>query len=278
MLLVVLALPAFVSIWGGWVGLGELTGFGPIRLLPGIVDAMVINSAVTLPVGVETYAVLALWVWLAARDYSRRTRDFARISAVGALMLGMAGQVAYHLMTAAGVTRAPWPVTTLVSCLPVAILGSGAALAHLLHAEEVEGAMNARFVRRLRRDDRGAVSVELVIAVPLLMLLLLVIVQFGLYLHATHIAQAAASEGLSATRVNRGSAAAGSAEAQRVLSQLGSGVLRDTTVAANRGPATASVEVHGYAVQVVPFLTLAVRAQADGPIETFTPPTAGRTP
>jgi hypothetical protein len=52
------------------------------------------------------------------------------------LVLGAAGQVAYHLMTAAAVTAAPWPITTLVACLPVAVLGMGAALAHLLHQPE----------------------------------------------------------------------------------------------------------------------------------------------
>jgi hypothetical protein len=30
----------------------------------------------------------------------------------------MAGQVAYHLLARAGMARAPWPVTTVVSCLP----------------------------------------------------------------------------------------------------------------------------------------------------------------
>jgi hypothetical protein len=32
-------------------------------------------------------------------------------------------------------TVAPWWITTAVACLPVAVLGMGAALAHLLHAD-----------------------------------------------------------------------------------------------------------------------------------------------
>ena len=47
----------------------------------------------------------------------------------------MAGQVAYHLMAQAGMTRAPWAVTTVVSCLPVLVLGMGTALAHMLRAD-----------------------------------------------------------------------------------------------------------------------------------------------
>src|ERR1035438_7848772 len=47
----------------------------------------------------------------------------------------MAGQVAYHLMAQAGMARAPWPITTIVSCLPVLVLGMGTALAHMLRAD-----------------------------------------------------------------------------------------------------------------------------------------------
>jgi hypothetical protein len=129
----VLALPAFVAIWSGWVGLGELTGFGVVHPLPGIAPGFSINSAITLPIGVETYAAYALAVWLSGA-YTASVRRFARWSAIGSLVFGAAGQVAYHLLTAAGITTAPWQITTAVACLPVAVLGMGAALAHLIHA------------------------------------------------------------------------------------------------------------------------------------------------
>jgi hypothetical protein len=130
-----LALPAFVAVWSGWVGLGELTGFGVVHPLPGIADGFTINSAITLPIGVETYAAFALRVWLSGR-VPDRARRFAKWSALSALALGALGQVAYHLLDAAGVTSAPWPITTAVACLPVAVLGMGAALAHLIHTRE----------------------------------------------------------------------------------------------------------------------------------------------
>jgi hypothetical protein len=56
-------------------------------------------------------------------------------------MLGMAGQVAYHLLAQAGVSRAPWEVTTAVACLPVLVLGMGSALAHLLRGDSAEFAV-----------------------------------------------------------------------------------------------------------------------------------------
>ncbi|QGK71606.1 ABC transporter permease [Allosaccharopolyspora coralli] len=126
-----LALPAFVAIWSGWVGLGSLTGFGIVHPLPGIWDSLQINTAITLPIGVETYAAYALRVWLSGA-VPLRARAFAKWSALGSLALGALGQIAYHLMTAAGITAAPWWITTAVSCLPVAVLGMGAALTHLL--------------------------------------------------------------------------------------------------------------------------------------------------
>ena len=137
--LLVLAAPAAVAVWSGWVGIGQMTGFGEIRPLPGIWDSLHVDTAVTLPIGVEAYAAFALRAWLTRNSaVSDQTRRFARWSAIAALVLGMAGQVTYHLLTQAGVTRAPWEVTTVVSCLPVAVLGMGSALAHLLRSDEAE--------------------------------------------------------------------------------------------------------------------------------------------
>ncbi|WP_405180260.1 hypothetical protein OG225_02665 [Nocardia sp. NBC_01377] len=130
-----LALPAFVAIWSGWVGLGELTGFGPVHPLPGIADGFSVNTAITLPIGMETYASYALYVWLSGRIHSDRTRAYAKWSAFGSLGLGAVGQVAYHLMEAAEIVAAPWPVTVGVACLPVVVLGMGAALAHMIARE-----------------------------------------------------------------------------------------------------------------------------------------------
>ncbi|MEU9504873.1 ABC transporter permease [Micromonospora sp. NPDC048170] len=132
---VLLALPAFVAIWSGWVGLGGLTGFGVVHPLPGIWDSFSINSAITLPIGVETYGAYALYVWLSGR-VPPAARRFAKWSALGSLAVGALGQIAYHLLEAAGVTSAPWWITTAVACLPVAVLGMGAALAHLVRTHD----------------------------------------------------------------------------------------------------------------------------------------------
>jgi hypothetical protein len=134
--LLVLAVPAAAEVWSGWVGIAQKTGFGMVPLLPGIWPSLRLDTAVTLPVGVECYAAYALRAWLATdHTVSDRTRRFARWSAVFSFALGMAGQVAFHLMDQAQVTRAPWAITTLVSCLPVLVLGMGTALAHMLRED-----------------------------------------------------------------------------------------------------------------------------------------------
>jgi hypothetical protein len=131
--LFLIAAPAAVAVWSGWVGLGGLCGFGVIHPLPGIWDAARLNTAITLPIGVEAYGAYALGAWLTP-GAPEKSKVFAKRSAIGALVLGMAGQVIYHLLAAAHAVRAPWPVVMLVACLPVVTLGFGAAMTHLLHA------------------------------------------------------------------------------------------------------------------------------------------------
>jgi hypothetical protein len=134
--LLVLAVPAAAEVWSGWVGIARLTGFGMVSPLPGIWPSLHLDTSITLPVGVEAYAAYALRAWLAGdRTVSPRTRRFAKWSALLSLGLGMAGQVAYHLLAGAGVMQAPWAITTIVSCLPVLVLAMGTTLAHLLRAD-----------------------------------------------------------------------------------------------------------------------------------------------
>ena len=133
--LILLAAPASAAVWSGWAGIGRMTGFGQVHPLPGIWDHLHLDSAITLPIGVEAYAAYALRAWLStSAPVTPAARRFARWSAITSLALGMAGQIAYHLLTQAGMTRAPWEITTAVSCLPVLVLGMGTALAHLLRA------------------------------------------------------------------------------------------------------------------------------------------------
>ena len=81
--LLVLAAPAAAEVWSGWVGIAQKTGFGLVSPLPGIWPSLHLDTAITLPVGVEAYAAYALRAWLARdRSISGRTRRFAKRSAI----------------------------------------------------------------------------------------------------------------------------------------------------------------------------------------------------
>ncbi|WP_129665892.1 TadE/TadG family type IV pilus assembly protein, partial [Phytoactinopolyspora endophytica] len=110
---------------------------------------------------------------------------------------------------------------------------------------------------RRPRSERGAGTVQLVVATPLLMLLLLCIVQFAVWSHATHIAQSAAAQGLAAARVADGTETAGHTVAQGVLDQLADGPLHHASVTVTRS-ATVAVRISGVAARVVPGLQLPV--------------------
>jgi hypothetical protein len=139
--LLVLAAPAAAEVWSGWVGIAQKTGFGLVSPLPGIWPSLHLDTSIALPVGVEAYAAYALRAWLADEHaVSGRTRRFARWSAICSFALGMAGQIAYHLLAQAGAARAPWAVTMTVSCLPVLVLAMGTALAHMLRADAAAAA------------------------------------------------------------------------------------------------------------------------------------------
>ena len=136
-----------------------------------------------------------------------------------------------------------------------------------------------RTSRRARwRGESGAVAAELVIATPLLLLLILGVIQFALWEHATNLAEAAAQQGLSVARLQGESAQAGSAETQSVLTQLAGGVLIGPQVITTRTEATTTVVVSGHAESVVGIFSLPVRATAAGPTEPPSPNSAGAGP
>jgi Flp pilus assembly protein TadG len=125
------------------------------------------------------------------------------------------------------------------------------------------------------RDQAGAATAELVVATPLLLLLVLGVIQFALWQHAEHVVTAAAQEGVRAARLQGGTAAGGQVEAESFLAQLGSHLVTDPRVIAQRDGAQARVEVDGRVEAVIPFLHLPVRAVSAGPVEAFQPATGG---
>ncbi|HEY3810406.1 MAG TPA: TadE/TadG family type IV pilus assembly protein [Acidimicrobiales bacterium] len=126
--------------------------------------------------------------------------------------------------------------------------------------------------RALGRDERGAVSAELVIATPLLLLLIMGVIQFALWEHAEHIATAVAQQGVSVGRLQGETAAAGQNQAQSVLDQLGSTVLASSKITATRTDELTTVTVTGHAESIVGLFSLPVKATASGATENYSYP------
>ena len=133
--LLVLALPAAVAVWSGWVGIGQMTGFGqvtscqesgtpcistppspcrsaskptpPTHCGPGCPPALrSLPGPAGSPAGQRSDPSCSAWPGRSPTTSSRRP-----------------------------VLRMRPGITTAVSCLPVLVLGMGAALAHLLRAD-----------------------------------------------------------------------------------------------------------------------------------------------
>lgn len=145
--------------------------------------------------------------------------------------------------------------------------------------------MSTVFRRRLdrlrgedgNRREEGSVTAELVVAFPLLLILVFSVVQFALYEHAAHVAEAVAEQGLAASRVVGGTADAGNTAAKSLLGQLGNAVLEDATVTTNRGTATTSVTVTGKAEAMLPFYRLPIDVTEEATNETFVAETGAAT-
>jgi Flp pilus assembly protein TadG len=119
------------------------------------------------------------------------------------------------------------------------------------------------------RTERGSAATEVVLLTPVLLLLVMLVVQFGLWYHAEHVAQAAAQEGVRSARLEGSTADAGRTCAVDFLAVSGPTIVQGATVTASRDAETATVEVRGHAVTVVPGFSLPVNAKATSPVERF---------
>ncbi|HWH01699.1 MAG TPA: TadE family protein [Pilimelia sp.] len=126
--------------------------------------------------------------------------------------------------------------------------------------------------RTRARRDAGSGTVEMVITIPVFMFLMMLVVQVGMWLHASHIAQAAATRALATASAYQGSAA-GRTAGHDTLDSLGGTVLKDPSVRVTRTATDVRVEVTGRVVTVVPGISWPVRATAAGAVERFVPAT-----
>ena len=122
--------------------------------------------------------------------------------------------------------------------------------------------------RRLHGEEGDAVT-ETVILVPVLLLLIMTIVQFGLWYHAEHVVQAAAQEGVRAARTEGSTSDEGKARAEQFLAATGASVVDQPAIVVTRDGQQASVRVTGTVVSVIPGVHLDVHGEAVSPTEEF---------
>lgn len=124
-------------------------------------------------------------------------------------------------------------------------------------------------MRRRFRGEDGDATTETVLIVPVLLLLIMMVIQFGLWYHAEHVVQAAAQEGVRTARVHGGTADDGRSRATQFLVAAGGSVVDGPVVDASRDAQRATVKISGQAVAVIPGLSLGVHAEATSPTEEF---------
>ena len=121
----------------------------------------------------------------------------------------------------------------------------------------------------------GVSTLTLVLVVPAVVSLIMAVAQFVVYYHASHLATAAAQEGVRAAQLADGSVDDARAHAQDFLAQAGPRLVLWPEVDVTRGDETARVEVRGQAPQIMPGMTIGIRSVATGPVERFVADTAG---
>ena len=124
-------------------------------------------------------------------------------------------------------------------------------------------------MNHVQRRQRGSATVETVIAVPVLIFLILVVIQAGLWFHGAHLVEAAAQEGVRAGRVDGGSSAVAEVRARQFLTHLSPSLAGTAAITTSRNVDRTRVQVSGRVQPVIPGLDLTVTASAEAATERF---------
>lgn len=120
------------------------------------------------------------------------------------------------------------------------------------------------------RDERGSSSIEMVIALPLVLAVLFLAVQAGMWFHARSIALASAQSGARTSAMLNSSLEAGLSSARSFATDVGGTTLTGVTVTGDRTATSTTVTVTGHSVRLVPFMDVTVSQSATLPVERYT--------
>ncbi|MFZ0044403.1 MAG: hypothetical protein WAL16_01095 [Streptosporangiaceae bacterium] len=125
-------------------------------------------------------------------------------------------------------------------------------------------------LRRLRRDDGGALTLSYVAVLPFVFLFFMVLIQASFWFLARDAALAAARQGADAARSLGAPRAAGPAAALAFARQAGQGYLESPAASGSGSTgATVSITVSGHVPSFVPGLVVRVSETVQAPVEKF---------
>lgn len=120
------------------------------------------------------------------------------------------------------------------------------------------------------RGERGSSSIEMVIALPIVLTVLFLAVQAGTWFHARSIALASAQSGARTSAMLNSSLEAGLSSARSFATDVGGTTLTGVTVTGDRTATSTTVTVTGHSVRLVPFMDVTVSQSATLPVERYT--------
>jgi Flp pilus assembly protein TadG len=124
--------------------------------------------------------------------------------------------------------------------------------------------------RSSRRGEEGLA--EFVVCLPAFFLLMVCGIQFALWSHASHLARAAAEQGVQVASSYGSSQPSGTQAAYQFIASTGAGTLRNPQVdSTTLAGGVAQVTVSGRAQALIPWLDLTVRATSEAPIQEYRP-------
>ena len=119
------------------------------------------------------------------------------------------------------------------------------------------------------RGERGSSSIEMVIALPIVLTVLFLAVQAGTWFHARSIALASAQSGARTSAMLNSSLEAGLSSARSFAADVGGTTLTGVTVTGDRTATSTTVTVTGHSVRLVPFMDVTVSQSATLPVERY---------
>ena len=124
----------------------------------------------------------------------------------------------------------------------------------------------------LSQRDKGETSAQVVLVVPVIILVLMLAIQAGLYFHTSNVAGAAAAQGATAaSSVNITSSVAvqlGQTSARNFVTAAGAQLLATPLVVVGAGIVSVTVQVK--VPRIIPFFSSSVGRSVIEPLERFT--------